>query len=104
MIRHIVLVKFKPDTSENQIAGLLDGLSSLTQDLPGATGFAGGKSTSPENLERGYHHGFVIDFDSWADLAAYADDPRHKALGAEIVEHAIGGLDGVLVLDIEIEV
>ncbi len=102
MIRHIVLTKFKPETKEETIAALYSGLSDLTQTLTGAHNFTGGRSNSPERIERGYKHAFVIDFDSWADLKTYADHPEHKALGAQIVENAIGGIDGILVLDLEL--
>lgn len=102
MIRHIVLTKFKSETAENKIADIYAGLSALTEKLSGARNFTGGRSESPEQIERGYMHGFVIDFDSWADLGAYAEHPEHKALGAQIVEHAIGGVDGILVLDMDV--
>ncbi|MDN2579315.1 Dabb family protein [Aquibium sp. ELW1220] len=104
MIRHIVLTRFKPDMTENEIADIYAGLSALTDSLQGARGFTGGRSASPERIERGYMHGFVIDFDGWAELKAYADHPKHRALGARIVENAIGGIDGVLVLDLEVAV
>ncbi len=103
MIRHIVLTKFKPRTEERRIAGIYSGLAALTEALPGARSFTGGRSESPEQIERGYMHGFVIDFDSWAALKHYADHPEHKALGAQIIEHAEGGMDGVLVLDLEVD-
>lgn len=102
MIRHIVLVKFKPDTVENEIEAILAGLSVLTAALPGARSFTGGRSESPERIERGYLHGFVIDFDTWAALKLYADHPEHRVLGARIVENAVGGLDGVLVVDLDV--
>lgn len=101
MIRHIVLTRFLPDVSEATIAEIYGGLAAVADRLPGASGFHGGRSNSPENIERGYMHGFTIDFDNLDDLAAYADDPEHKRWGAEIVAHADGGLDGVLVLDID---
>lgn len=101
MIRHIVLTKVAPETTEETIAEIHAGLSALTDSLPGARGFTGGPSRSPENLERGYTHAFTIDFCSWADLDGYARHPDHRALGARIVENAEGGLDGLLVLDIE---
>lgn len=102
MIRHIVLTRFRPDTQQDTITSIYAGLESLTARLPGAQGFTGGRSTSPEGIERGYQHGFVVDFDSWADLQTYADHPEHQALGARLVAQAEGGLDGVLVLDIEV--
>ncbi|NRB20748.1 MAG: Dabb family protein [Rhodobacteraceae bacterium] len=103
MIRHIVLTKFKPETEEDKISGIYAGLSELTEKISGAHNFIGGRSDSPEQIERGYMHAFVIDFDSWADLKVYAEHPEHRALGSQIVENAAGGIDGVLVLDLEVK-
>ena len=100
MIRHIVLTKFKPETSEETISGIYSGLSSVADRLDGAQNFAGGRSESPEQIERGYMHGFTIDFDDWDALQAYADDEEHKGYGGQIVANAQGGIDGVLVLDV----
>lgn len=102
MIRHIVLTKFKPDTSEDLIRDIYTGLSALSIELPGAQNFTGGRSESPEHIERGYMHGFVIDFDSWDALSNYANNPKHQALGGQLVASAIGGIDGVLVLDLDV--
>ncbi len=102
MIRHIVLTKFKPVTEEHKISEIYAGLSALTKKISGARNFTGGRSDSPEQIERGYMHAFVIDFDSWIDLKTYAEHPGHRALGSEIVENAVGGIDGILVLDLEV--
>lgn len=102
MIRHIVLTKFAQGTPEEKITGIYLGLAALAEKLPGAQNFTGGRSESPEQIERGYMHGFVIDFDSWDALQNYADNPEHKALGAQLVAHAIGGIDGILVLDLDV--
>lgn len=102
MIRHIVLTKFKPETSEEKIAGIYSGLADLTGRLPGAGGFTGGRSESPEQIERGYMHGFVIDFEDWNALQHYTDNEEHKGLGRQLVENAVGGIDGILVLDLDV--
>ncbi|MEM9319033.1 MAG: Dabb family protein [Pseudomonadota bacterium] len=102
MIRHIVLTRFRPDTSEDKIAVIYRGLADVTERLPGAANFIGGRSDSPEQIERGYLHGFTVDFECWDDLKAYAEDAEHQDLGGQIVDHAEGGIDGVLVLDIEV--
>ena len=102
MIRHIVLTKFKPDASEETIKGIYNGLAALADRLPGAANFTGGRSESPEQIERGYMHGFVIDFDSWDALQTYADNEEHKALGGQLVANAVGGIDGILVLDLDV--
>ncbi len=102
MIRHIVLTKFAPGVDDATIAGIYDGLAALVDDLPGAGGFTGGRSESPEQIERGYLHGFVVDFDSWDALAAYAEHPRHRELGGQLVANAVGGKDGILVVDLDV--
>ena len=101
MIRHIVLVSVAQDTQDETIAEIFSGLAALVEAIPGARNFAGGRSRSPENLERGYTHGFTIDFESWDDLRTYADHPEHVDLGSRLLSHAKGGADGLIVLDVE---
>jgi len=102
MIRHIVLTRFKPEIDEELITKIYSDLSDLTEKLPGANAFYGGRSESPEQIERGYMHGFVIDFDSWDALKSYSEHPEHKSLGRQLVNNAVGGTDGILVLDINV--
>jgi quinol monooxygenase YgiN len=100
MIRHIVLVKFRAGVSEAQIAAMFAHLDAIGHRLPGCLGVTSGRSESPEEMERGYMHGFVADFADWAALAAYQADPGHQAFGAALVAHAVGGIDGILVFDL----
>ena len=101
MIRHIVLIRVKTDISEAAILGIFDELEIVRKDVPGMGAIISGRSQSPEKIERGYMHGFTIDFENWQDLALYQSNPVHKATGAKIVNISIGGLDGVLVFDVE---
>ena len=80
MIRHIVLTRFRPDVSEDTIAAIYVGLAGVSSRLPGAQNFGGGRSESPEQIERGYMHGFTIDFDGWAALQALRTTPNTRAL------------------------
>lgn len=98
MIRHVVLIRFRPDVTGALAEALLAPLAELSARL----GFTvtWGRSESPERIERGYIHGFVADFADWAALAAYQADAGHKAFGAGLVAHAEGGLDGILVFDL----
>lgn len=98
MIRHIVLIRFRQEVPEEKIGNILAALTPLCARL-GAT-FAAGRSQSPEQIERGYMHGFTIDFPSWEALQTYADDPEHKAFGGQLVAHAEGGIEGILVFDL----
>ena len=97
-IRHIVLCKLS--------AGCEAAFESIVADLEGLTSHLSmgqvrhGTNTSPEGLERGYLHGFTIDFPDQASLQTYLDDADHKAIGARLVDLCEGGIDGLLVLDI----
>lgn len=103
MIRHIVLIRFREGLGEAQIADIFAELHAIAGRVPGLRSITSGRSESPERIERGYHHGFVADFDDWAALQAYQDHPAHKALGARLVANATGGLDGILVFDLPVE-
>lgn len=102
MIRHIVLIRFRTDVTEAQIAAMFAELEDIRTKISGVLAITSGRSESPEKIERGYLHGFVVDFDGWAALEAYQTHPDHKALGAKLVAHAQGGLDGILVFDLPV--
>lgn len=102
MIRHIVLIRFRPEMAPDHIAHLFDDLHRLPDVLPGILSITAGRSDSPEKIERGYLHGFVVDFADWDALAAYQAHPDHRALGAALVAAAQGGIDGILVFDLEV--
>ncbi|WP_404426310.1 Dabb family protein [Thalassospira australica] len=101
MIRHIVLIKFKPGIEETVINSLFDALSDLGDQIAGMRGFDGGISVSPEKLEQGFTHGFCIDFDDAKARDAYLSHPTHQALGAELVKAADGEISGLIVFDLE---
>lgn len=102
MIRHIVLIRFNPEASEAQIAALFAELGEIRAQVPGILAITAGRSESPEKIERGYQHGFVVDFADWDALAAYQTHPDHQRLGAKLVASAVGGLDGILVFDLPV--
>jgi len=100
MIAHIVLVKFKSAVSEEQIRGIFAALERIEKDIPGMRQVMSGRSESPEHLERGYLHGFVIHFEGPASLSTYQEHPDHKQLSSELIENASGGIHGILVFDL----
>ena len=100
MIRHIVLLKARPEVTEAQIPAIFADLHALR--LPGILAIHSGRSESPEQIERGYLHGFTVDFTDWAALAAYQSHPDHQRVGAALVAAAQGGIDGILVFDLPI--
>jgi Stress responsive A/B Barrel Domain len=102
MIRHIVLLKARPEVTDAQIATIFADLAAIRDKLPGVLAICSGRSESPEKIERGYLHGFTIDLTDWQALAAYQDHPDHKRVGAALVAAAEGGIDGILVFDLAV--
>lgn len=100
MIQHIVLLRLRPEISDAAIADLFAELHGIRGKLSGILAITAGKSESPEQMERGYLHGFVVEFTDWAALQAYQDHPEHKAFGAKLVQAAQGGIEGILVFDL----
>jgi hypothetical protein len=104
MIRHIVLIRFQTSVSEATIADLFVELHQIKDKVPGLLEITAGKSESPEQMERGYMHGFVADFTDWAALQAYQDHPDHQLLGSKLVAASIGGKDGILCFDLPVAI
>jgi|SRR5574338_455800 hypothetical protein len=95
MLRHVVVFKFKDDTSPGDIKKVEDAFRALPSKIKEIKGFEWGTNNSPENLAQGYTHCFFLSFKSEADRAAYLPHPAHKAFGDILKPH----LDKVLVID-----
>ncbi len=96
MIRHVVLCRFRKDSD---ISGVFDAISELQQKIPGILSISCGKDNSPEGLQKGFTHGFTVDFTDAAARDAYLPHPDHQAVGKMVIAALEGGLDGLVVLD-----
>ncbi|MGO1162100.1 Dabb family protein [Brucella pseudogrignonensis] len=99
MLRHIVLVKFRSEVLAAEIDAALDQVAALREKIDGIVGISAGANISPEALEKGFRHGFVVDFTDEAARDAYLTHPDHVVVGGKLVELAEGGIDGILVFD-----
>ena len=77
MIRHIVMWKFRPGTEKEQ-EEFLTGLRNLQGVIPQLLKSEVAVNVAPGN----YDAVLVSEFASLEDLAAYKNDPRHKAVSA----------------------
>jgi Stress responsive A/B Barrel Domain len=102
MIRHVVLFKLRNDLNESTSAQIFAALKALQHQMPGITNISAGKDVSPEGLQRGFTHGFTVDFVDAAARNAYLPHPDHQKVGAMIVAATEGGIHGIVVLDWEI--
>ncbi len=98
MIRHVVLLKLR-DTAD--AAFIFVALKNLQSQILGIVSITTGIDQSPEGLQRGFTHGFTVDFENAAARDAYLPHPAHQKVGAMIVAAAVGGIDGIVVLDWE---
>jgi quinol monooxygenase YgiN len=96
-VKHIVLIRFTDDASSTKVDELSKGFAALASLVPGITGFEAGQNTSPEGLNRGFTHAFVMRFVDPAARDAYLPHAHHQAF----VERLKPCLADVLVIDFE---
>jgi hypothetical protein len=95
VLRHVVLFKFKDGTSPEKVKEIVDAFSALPSKIPEIAGYEWGLNNSPEGLNKGLTHGFLLTFNTEADRAAYLPHPAHKAFVELLTPH----LEDVTVVD-----
>jgi hypothetical protein len=95
MLRHVVMFKFKDNTTPAQVKQVEDAFRALPSKIKEIKGFEWGTNNSPENLNQGLTHCFFLTFASEKDRGIYLPHPAHKAFGAVLTPY----LDKVVVLD-----
>lgn len=95
-IQHIVLVKF-PAHKAHRMADLASALEGLRKKMPGFLAIQGGAYSSPEGLNQGYTHGFIMTFADAAARDHYLTDPDHEKLKQAFLPD----LEGVVAFDFE---
>jgi quinol monooxygenase YgiN len=82
MITHIVLFKFKPETSEIEIQQLAEGLGGLPQLIEEIREYRFG--TDVVRSERSYDLGLVSSFEDLDALQRYNVHPAHQKVVAQV--------------------
>ena len=80
-LRHVVLFKFKETSSEEEIHQVEEAFNALPSKISEIKGYEWGTNNSPENLNKGLTHCFLLTFDSEADRDTYLTHPDHVAFG-----------------------
>jgi hypothetical protein len=81
-VKHMVAFKFKDGTSQADIDKLNAAFADLENKIDVIRTFDTGKNNSPENLNKGTTHGYLLTFDSEADRDTYLNHPAHKEFGS----------------------
>lgn len=95
MLRHIVLFAFRETAAPADIAGVCTAFAHLPQTIANVVAFEWGVDVSPEGLQAGFTHAFLLTFVSEPDRDAYLVHPAHRAF----VELASPHLAQTLVVD-----
>lgn len=83
MISHVVLLQPKPETTEKEIAIALEHVRAMQGAIPGIVNISAGENMNASN-NKGYTHGFIVQFDSEEHFRAYAPHPAHRPVSAEL--------------------
>jgi hypothetical protein len=97
-VKHIVLLKFKEGTTEEQITKFFEDALDLSETVPGIVDYVSGNNCSLESLNQGLTHGFIMTFSDTPARDAYMAHPEHekfKAMAMPMVEN-------VLIFDFEV--
>jgi hypothetical protein len=94
-LRHVVLFKFKPEATKEQINEIVAGFQALPNKIDGITAFEWGTNNSPEGLAEGFTHCFVVSFKDAKSRDAYLPHQAHK----DFVAILLPRLEKVLVVD-----
>lgn len=94
-LRHVVMFKFKDDSSKADVDKVIDAFAKLPEKIPQIADFEFGTDNSPEGLANGFTHCFLITFHSEADRQVYLPHPAHLAFVDVLKPH----LDKVMVID-----
>lgn len=98
MVRHVVLFQWKPGTTQATIDGLFRELAGLKGKIPGLEQFEGGPYSSPEGLNQGYTHGFIMTFKDAASRDVYLPHPEHERVKGQVIPH----LEHVVAFDFKV--
>ncbi|XP_041000203.1 stress-response A/B barrel domain-containing protein HS1-like [Juglans microcarpa x Juglans regia] len=95
LVKHIVLVRFKDGTAQEEIDQLIKGYANLVNLVEPMKSFHWGNDISIENLHQGFTHVFESTFESTEGLAEYVAHPAH----VEFANLFITKSEKVLVID-----
>jgi hypothetical protein len=96
--RHVVLFKFKPTVPEATVRTIEAAFAALAAELPFVTGFEWGRNSSPEGLDQGFTHCFIVSFAGPEGRDAYLPHPAHREF---VRRHLDPALEKVCVVDFQ---
>ncbi len=81
LLRHVVSFKYKEGTTKEQIAKVEKAFAHLKKTISEIKAFEKGTNNSPEGLNKGFEHCYLLTFHSEKDREVYLKHPDHVAFG-----------------------
>lgn len=96
LLRHVVIFKFKDESSEEDVNKLNEAFNALPDAIPVIKDFEWGINDSPENFHQDFTHCYLLTFASEEDRdSVYTPHPQHQAFVQSLQPH----LEKVFVVD-----
>jgi hypothetical protein len=94
--RHVVLFRFKPSAGPEAVESIEAAFRAFCAGLPFVKDFEWGRNSSPEGLDEGFTHCFIVTFAGPEDRDRYLPHPEHL----KFIEHHLDPhLEKVCVVD-----
>ncbi len=94
-LRHVVAFKYKSSATEADIAKVEKAFADLKKTISEIKAFEKGTNNSPEGLNKGFKHCYLLTFDSEKGRDVYLKHPDHVKFGALLGPY----LEDVFVID-----
>jgi hypothetical protein len=93
VIRHVSLLTFADDTTDEQVRAIETALATLPARLPQLRSYAIGRDLAINAGNASF--GVVADFATVDDYLAYRDDPEHRRIITELIAPVLAGRTAV---------
>ena len=94
-IRHVVHFKFKKEATPEQVKKITEEFAALKTKINVVDSLEWGTNSSPEGMDKGFTHCWLVNFKTAKDRDAYLVHPAHKAFVAILLPI----LDEAIVVD-----
>jgi len=83
-LKHIVCLKFKASATTEDINNIIKAFCELKNKIPEIKNLEWGMNNSPEKLNKGFTHCFILTFKNEKDRDSYLVHPDHKEFGKKL--------------------
>lgn len=98
MVRHILLLEPRPETTAHAVEECRTALQGLVGKIPGLLDCHWGENFAAPERREGFSYGFTMDFIDRQSLHAYAPHPEHQPVAAQVR----AAFQKITVLDIQL--